>query len=106
ESKSQMKAEMKKGGKKYVQLTLMEEDQISFNEKQLEIDEQFDGYYGIQYSDTTLSPEEILNAYHGLWKIEESFRVLKSNLEARPIYVWTEESIHGHFVICYLALVL
>ncbi|MCF3696704.1 transposase, partial [Salmonella enterica subsp. enterica serovar Weltevreden] len=65
-----------------------------------------DGYYGIQYSDTTLSPEEILNAYHGLWKIEESFRVLKSNLEARPIFVWTEESIRGHFVICYLALVL
>src|SRR5690625_2106358 len=106
ESKSQMKAEMKKGGKKYVQLTLMEDDKITFNEKQLEIDEQFDGYYGIQYSDTTLTPDEILNAYHGLWKIEESFRVLKSNLEARPIYVWTKESIKGHFVICYLALVL
>jgi transposase/uncharacterized coiled-coil protein SlyX len=106
ESKSQMKAEMKKGGKKYVQLSLMEDDQLTFNEKQLEIDEQFDGYYGLQYSDTTLSADEILGAYHGLWKIEESFRVLKSNLEARPIYVWTEESIHGHFVICYLALVL
>lgn len=106
ESKSQMKAEMKKGGKKYVQLTLMEDDQISFNEKQLEVDEQFDGYYGIQYSDPSLSTEEILDAYHGLWKIEDSFRVLKSNFEARPIYVWSEESIQGHFVICYLALVI
>lgn len=106
ESKSQMKAEMKKGGKKYVQLTLMEDDQISFNERQLGIDEQFDGYYGIQYSDASLSSEEILDAYQGLWKIEESFRVLKSNFEARPIYVWTKDSIEGHFVICYLALVL
>lgn len=106
ESKSQLKAEMKKGGKKYVQLTLMEDDQISFNERQLEIDEQFDGFYGIQYSDSTLSVEQVLDAYHSLWKIEESFRVLKSNLEARPIYVWTEESIQGHFVVCYLALVL
>lgn len=106
ESRAKLKSEMKKGGKKYVQLTLLDDDQISFNEKQLEFDEQFDGYYGIQYSDSTLSPEEVLKAYHGLWKIEESFRVLKSNLEARPIYVWTETSIKGHFVICYLALVL
>jgi transposase len=106
ESKAQMKAEMKKGGKKYVQLTLLEDDQIAFNEKQLEIDEQFDGYYGIQYSDPTLSPEEVLAAYHGLWKIEDSFRVLKSNFEACPIFVWSPESIQGHFVICYLALVI
>ncbi len=44
--------------------------------------------------------------YQGLWKIEESFRVMKSNLEARPIFVWTESSIRGHFVMCYLALVI
>jgi len=106
ESKSQLKAELKKGGKKYVQLTFLEDDHISFNEKQAEIDEQFDGYYAIQYSDPALSPEKVLEAYHGLWKIEESFRVLKSNFEARPIFVWTEESIKGHFVICYLALVI
>ncbi|WP_145453236.1 IS1634 family transposase, partial [Staphylococcus epidermidis] len=106
ESKSQMKAEMKKGGKKYVQLTFLDDDRISFNEKQLKFDEQFDGYYGIQYSDPALFPEQVLDAYHGLWKIEESFRVLKSNFEARPIFVWTEESIQGHFVICYLALVI
>jgi transposase len=53
-----------------------------------------------------LDPEKVLDIYNGLWKIEESFKVLKSNLEARPIYVWTESSIRGHFVMCYLALVL
>lgn len=106
DSKAQMKSEMKKGGKNYIQLTFPDEDAITFNNQQLEIDEQFDGYYGIQYSDPDLSTEEILDAYHGLWKIEESFRVMKSNLEARPIYVWTEESIQGHFVLCYLSLVI
>lgn len=106
ESKSRMKAEMKKGGKKYVQLSFLEDDQISFNQKQLEIDEQFDGYYGIQCSDKTLSAEKVIEIYHGLWKIEESFRVLKTNFEARPIHVWTQESIKGHFMICYLSLVL
>lgn len=50
--------------------------------------------------------KKILDAYHGLWKIEESFRVLKTNFEARPIYVWSEKSIQGHFVVCYLALVI
>lgn len=106
ESKAVLKAEMKKGGKKYVQLNFMEDDQITFNQKQLEMDELFDGYYGIQFSDESLDPTKVVEIYHGLWKIEESFRVLKSNLESRPIYVWTEESIKGHFVICYLALVI
>lgn len=106
ESKSSLKAEMKKGGKKYVQLSIFDDDHISFNENQVEMDEQFDGYYGIQTSDKSLSAEKVIEIYGGLWKIEESFRVMKNNLEARPIYVWTQASILGHFVICYLALVI
>lgn len=106
ESKSSLKAEMKKGGKKYVQLTILDDEQITFNEAQVEMDGQFDGYYGIQSSDKSLSAAKVIEIYHGLWKIEESFKVLKSNFEARPIFVWTQASIHGHFVICYLALVI
>ena len=106
ESQSALKSEMKKGGKKYVQLNFIEEDQVAFNHKQLANDELYDGYYGIQFSDETLDPSRVIEIYHGLWKIEESFRVMKSNLEARPIFVWTEESIKGHFVVCYLALVI
>ncbi|MBR0577512.1 transposase, partial [Proteiniclasticum sp. BAD-10] len=106
ENKSALKSEMKKGGKKYVQLNFIEEDQVTFNHKQLTNDELYDGYYGIQFSDETLDPSRVIEIYHGLWKIEESFRVMKSNLEARPIFVWTEESIQGHFVVCYLALVI
>ncbi|MDK2794180.1 MAG: hypothetical protein PWP75_809 [Caldanaerobacter sp.] len=53
-----------------------------------------------------LIKEEVLNAYHDLWKIEQSFRVMKSCLEVRPIFHWTEKRIRGHFVVCYLAFLL
>jgi transposase len=48
----------------------------------------------------------VLDAYHTLWKIEESFRVMKSTLEVRPVFHWTELRIKGHFVICFLAFLL
>ncbi len=53
-----------------------------------------------------MCPTEIYNVYHGLWRIEESFRIMKTYLEARPVFVQTIESIYGHFLICYLALTL
>ncbi len=48
----------------------------------------------------------IYKMYRGLWKIEESFRILKTYLEARPVYLRKKESIYGHFLICYFALTL
>jgi len=53
-----------------------------------------------------LTVDEILRAYHYLWKIEESFRVMKSSIEVRPIFHWTKRRIRGHFVICFLAFLL
>lgn len=105
-SKAQLKAEMKKGGKKYVQVSFLEDEPASFNETLARKDARYDGYYAIVTSDSSLTQEQILGTYEGLWKIEESFRVLKTNLETRPIYVSTQEGIQGHFAICYLALVL
>jgi len=49
---------------------------------------------------------EIIETYHTLWKIEESFRIMKSTLEVRPIFHWKPERIHGHFVVCFLAFML
>ena len=57
-------------------------------------------------SEVNKSAQEIYNAYHGLWRIEESFRVMKTYLEARPVFLQKLESIYGHFLICYLGLVL
>ena len=53
-----------------------------------------------------MSDIEIRNAYKGLWKIEESFKITKSNLEARPVYVWTKEHIQAHFLTCFVSLVI
>ena len=53
-----------------------------------------------------MTPKQIYDTYHGLWKIEESFRITKSYLDARPVYVQKKETIYGHFLICYLSLFL
>ncbi len=50
--------------------------------------------------------KDIYNAYHNLWRIEESFRIMKSQLDARPVYLQKEDTIVGHFFICYLAVLL
>ena len=57
-------------------------------------------------SELKMSDLEIYKAYHNLWRIEESFRVMKSELDARPVYLQKEETITGHFLICYLAVLL
>lgn len=74
------------------------------NEEKIEEDKTFAGYNLIVSSETDLDARKIYEIYHGLWRIEESFRITKSYLEARPVYLQTKESIYGHFLICYLAL--
>ena len=53
-----------------------------------------------------LEPMDIIDIYRGLWRIEDSFRVLKSFLSLRPAYVSTRTSIEGHFLICFIALLI
>lgn len=102
--KSLIKSSSKRGGKRY--LKEMGNTDWVLDKAALEKDEKFDGYYGIQTSETNLNVEKILDAYHTLWKIEESFRIMKSTLEVRPIFHWTERRIKGHFVVCFLAFLL
>lgn len=49
---------------------------------------------------------DIYNTYHNLWRIEESFKLMKSDLDARPAFVQKEDTIKGHFLICYLTVLL
>ena len=69
-------------------------------------EEKFDGYYSIVTSEKNLTDEEIRKIYKGLWKIEESFKITKSDLETRPVFVWTKEHIEAHFLICFISLVI
>lgn len=72
----------------------------------IERDAEADGYFLIVSSRTSWSDDEIVGAYRGLWQIEESFRVTKSDIEARPVYVRTPAHIEAHFLTCYIALTI
>ncbi|MGB4644157.1 MAG: IS1634 family transposase, partial [Dethiobacteria bacterium] len=69
-------------------------------------DEKYDGYYAIITSEVNMPDHEIVKTYHGLWEIERSFRITKSNLKSRPVYVSLEQRIEGHFLTCYIALLI
>lgn len=64
------------------------------------------GYNLLVTSELDMSAEKIYSTYHNLWRIEESFRVMKSQLDARPVYLQKRETVTGHFLICYLAVLL
>ena len=69
-------------------------------------EEKYDGYYSIVTSEKNLSDKEIRDIYKGLWKIEESFKITKSDLETRPVFVWTKDHIEAHFLTCFISLVI
>lgn len=79
---------------------------LSLDEKKIQAQEAFDGYYVLVTSEYEKPASKIIEIYRGLWKIEESFKVTKSDLETRPVYVSTEDHIKAHFLTCFVALVL
>jgi hypothetical protein len=101
---SLIKASNKRGGKKYIENT--GECSYSLDEESILKDAMYDGYYVIETNDLELSPKEIIVNYGMLWKIEESFRIMKSTMEVRPVFHWTEERIKGHFMVCFLSFLL
>lgn len=64
------------------------------------------GYYTIMTSEVDKPDEEIISKYHGLSRIEDSFRITKSDLEGRPVFVRTPEHINAHFLTCFIALTM
>jgi transposase len=79
---------------------------LLIDEEKIKEEEKYDGYYAIVTSECDETDDDIINAYRGLWKIEESFRVTKSTLDARPVYLSREDHINAHFLICFLALTI
>ncbi len=69
-------------------------------------DEKYDGYYVIITSEINMPDQEVVKAYHGLWEIERSFRITKSDLESRPVFVSLENRINAHFLTCFVALLI
>ena len=105
----------KKGGKKYLDLSYLDKETgelkpfspiIKIDKDQVEFDAQFDGINVLVTSEINMSDEAILDSYKQLSKIEDCFRVTKTEIESRPVYVWTEKHIQAHFLTCFIALIL
>ncbi len=79
---------------------------LSLNLERIKEEEKYDGYYSIVTSEENLSDIEIRNIYRGLSKIEETFKVTKSGLEARPVWVSRIDHIESHFLTCFISLII
>lgn len=79
---------------------------LSLKLDKIKEEEKYDGYYSIVTSELNMSDQELRKKYRGLSKIEESFKITKTEFDARPVYVWTKEHIESHFLTCFVALVI
>ena len=79
---------------------------VTMNEDLIKKSLELAGYNMLVTSEISMPAKDIYIAYHNLWRIEESFRIMKSQLDARPVYLQKEDTIVGHFLICYLAVLL
>ena len=79
---------------------------VSMNQDAIDKDLRFAGYNLLVTSEIEMKDPDIYDVYHNLWRIEESFKIMKSDLDARPVFLQKEETIKGHFLICYLTVLL
>ena len=98
----QLKASIRRGCNQFLQMEL-DTDSWSLDEAKIEEAARYDGYYAVITNNLELDTKSVCKIYGGLWKIEESFRILKSDLRARPVFVWTDEHIKGHFAMCFIS---
>lgn len=78
---------------------------LSLNTDTIQKEEKFDGFYGV-CTNLDDNPEEIIKVNQRRWEIEESFRIMKSEFKARPVYLSRDDRITAHFTTCFLSLVI
>ena len=79
----------------------VKQTEVYIDEEKIKQEAQWDGYIGYVTNNSLLIVEQVLGAYKMLYKIEESFRCMKSSFDLRPVYHWTERRIKGH--LCFLS---
>ena len=94
------------GYKKY--LAVDGEIQVGVNEDKIERQSLWDGLHGVftNVREDDMKVEEILSQYHGLWQVEESFRISRHDLRVRPVFHWSAKRIKAHIAICFIAFSL
>ena len=93
------------GNRSYRKYLTIDRDAVRISEEKVREDERYDGKYVLQTS-TELPASQVAQAYKQLWRVERAFRELKSSLELRPMYHWTDQRIRGHIMVCFLAFYL
>jgi transposase len=100
-AKSKLTGALKKS---YVKIS--KDCKIEIDQQKLELEKQYDGFFGLRTNINDLHPLEFLSSYRGLWQVEQTFRIAKSSLEIRPVFHYNPRRIRAHFSICYIALAL
>lgn len=85
---------------------IVEEKSLELNFEKIKEEEKYDGYYSIVTSELKMSDMEMREIYRGLIRIEDTFKISKSEFASRPVFVWTNDHIDAHFTTCFAALVL
>lgn len=111
DSKEKSRLQNHRGHKKYVvkqypENVKGEDFEMILNIEKIKAEQKYDGFYVIQSSKEDLSAKDVIENYHYLYKIEESFRIMKTTMKFRPINHWTPKRIEGHFVMCFIAFLL
>lgn len=84
---------------------IAEKQVYGLDEEQIQKEEMYDGFYAVITNlDGDIS--EIIRINKQRWEIEENFRIMKPEFEARPVYVRRDDRIKAHFMICYISLLL
>jgi len=101
----------KRGFKRYIQKLYHQDNNcknfdMGLDWLEIKEEQKYDGLYAITTSKFDLDPLEVIENYHNLYRIEDSFRVLKSTFDTRPIYHYKESRIEAHFIICFIAFML
>ncbi|MHA0273007.1 IS1634 family transposase [Mycoplasma sp. 48589B] len=93
-------------GKKYRFFKKIGNSFYELDNEKLNQDSELDGFYIYETSRHDLKTEDIVSTYAKQWQIEENFRTMKSSLQVRPMYVWTDNHINAHLVLCFISLVI
>lgn len=80
--------------------------EASVDEDTVKEEERYDGKYVLRTNNRSHRPDEVALAYKELWRVEQAFREMKSGLDLRPVFHWTEPRVRGHIMVCFLAFLL
>lgn len=80
------------------------DSKVTIDKDKIKQASQWDGLHGVITNIKTKNAIDIINHYHSLWQVEETFRITKHDMRIRPIYHWTPSRVRAHIAICFVAL--